>query len=93
MLVDQSVVVPGPVTEALGAAARSAGAYLVIGVQERESHGATIYNTTLYFDSRRMPWSASTASWCRPVPSAPCGAWATGPPSPSSTLPSAGSPD
>ncbi len=50
MLVDQSVVVPGPVTEALGAAARSAGAYLVIGVQEREPHGATIYNTTLYFD-------------------------------------------
>jgi len=51
LLVDQSVVVPGPVTEALGAAARSAGAYLVIGVQEREPHGATIYNTTLYFDS------------------------------------------
>ncbi len=33
----------------LGAAARTAGAYLVIGVQEREPHGATIYNTTLYF--------------------------------------------
>ena len=48
MLVDQAVVVPGPVTEALGAAARSAGAYVVIGVQEREPHGATIYNTTLY---------------------------------------------
>jgi len=48
MLVAQSVVVPGPVTEALGAAARAAGAYVVIGVQEREEHGATIYNTTLY---------------------------------------------
>lgn len=48
MLVDQSVVVPGRVTEALGAAARAAGAYVVIGVQERERHGATIYNTTLY---------------------------------------------
>ena len=49
MLVAQSVVVPGPVTDALGAAARAAGAYVVIGVQEREAHGATIYNTTLYF--------------------------------------------
>ena len=49
MLVDQAVVVPGQVTEALGAAARTVGAYVVIGVQEREPHGATIYNTTLYF--------------------------------------------
>jgi nitrilase len=48
-LVDQAVVVPGPATAALGAAARAAGAYVVIGVQEREPHGATIYNTTLYF--------------------------------------------
>jgi len=51
MLVDQAVVVPGPVTEALGAAARTVGANLVIGVQEREPHGATIDNTTLYFGS------------------------------------------
>ena len=49
LLVDQSVVVPGPATEALGAAARDAGVYLVIGVEEREPHGTTIYNTTLYF--------------------------------------------
>jgi nitrilase len=49
LLVEQSVVVPGPVTQALGAAARDAGAYVVIGVQEREPHGTTIYNTTLYF--------------------------------------------
>jgi len=49
LLVDQAVVVPGPVTEELGAAARSAGVYLVIGVQEREPHGSTIYNTVLYF--------------------------------------------
>jgi nitrilase len=48
-LVDQAVVVPGPLTDRLGAAARDTGTYLVIGVQERESHGATIYNTTLYF--------------------------------------------
>jgi len=49
LLVDQSVVVPGPVTDTLGAAARAAGVYLVIGVEEREPHGTTIYNTTLYF--------------------------------------------
>jgi predicted amidohydrolase len=49
LLVDQAVVVPGPVTDTLGAAARAAGVYLVIGVQEREPHGTTIYNTTVYF--------------------------------------------
>jgi nitrilase len=49
MLVDQAVTVPGPVTERLGAAAQDAGVYLIIGVDEREPHGATIYNTTLYF--------------------------------------------
>jgi nitrilase len=49
MLVGQAVVVPGPVTDALGAAARDAGAFLVIGVQEREPHGTTIYNAVLYF--------------------------------------------
>ena len=48
-LVDQAVVVPGPVTEALGAAARATGTFVVIGVDEREPHGSTIYNTTLYF--------------------------------------------
>ena len=36
LLVDQAVLVPGPVTDALGAAARDAGVFLVIGVDERE---------------------------------------------------------
>jgi nitrilase len=49
MLVDQSVVVPSQTTESLGAAARDAGAYVVVGVDEREPHGTTIYNTILYF--------------------------------------------
>ncbi|MBX3603862.1 MAG: carbon-nitrogen hydrolase family protein [Piscinibacter sp.] len=49
LLVEQAVVVPGPVTVRLGAAARAAGAYVVIGVQERDPHGSTLYNTTLYF--------------------------------------------
>jgi nitrilase len=48
-LVDQAVVVPGPVTDAIGRAARGAGVYVVIGVDEREPYGGTIYNTTLYF--------------------------------------------
>ena len=48
-LVDQAVVVPSPTTERIGAAAREAGAYVVVGVDEREPHGTTIYNTLLYF--------------------------------------------
>jgi nitrilase len=50
MLVDQAVVVPSPATERLSQAAREVGVYLVIGVDEREPHGTTIYNTVLYFD-------------------------------------------
>lgn len=48
-LVEQSVVVPGPTTERLGRAARTHGVHLVIGVQEVEPHGTTVYNTVLYF--------------------------------------------
>jgi len=48
-LFDQSVVVPGPVTVALGEAARAARAYVSIGVNERDEHGSTLYNTQLYF--------------------------------------------
>ena len=46
-----SVTVPGPTTEALGAAARAAGAYLAIGVIERDGDfsGGTLYCTLLYF--------------------------------------------
>ena len=43
------MVVPGPVTERLGAAAADAGVHLVMGVDEREEHGSTVYNTLLYF--------------------------------------------
>lgn len=46
-LYHQSVDVPSPATEALGAAAREASTYLSIGVNERE--GGTLYNTLLYF--------------------------------------------
>ncbi len=48
-LLDQSVAVPGPATELLGRAARRAGAFVCIGVNESESSSATLYNTLLYF--------------------------------------------
>lgn len=40
---------PGPVIDAFGAAVRRTKVYAVIGVEEREPHGGSIYNTTLYF--------------------------------------------
>jgi nitrilase len=50
-LVENAVDVPGPVTEALGRAARAAGAWVAIGVNERNSDhsGTTLYNTILVF--------------------------------------------
>lgn len=50
-LLEQSVVVPGPVTRRLGAAAKRTGTVVVIGVNERDPHGGTVYNTVLYFDA------------------------------------------
>jgi nitrilase len=46
-----AVEVPGPATQALGAAARQAGAYLAVGVIERDSQFSrgTLYCTLLYF--------------------------------------------
>jgi predicted amidohydrolase len=49
-LLEQSVVVPGPVTERLAGAARAAGVHLVMGVNEREANGGTVYNTVMYLD-------------------------------------------
>ncbi len=48
-LLDQSVVLPSPATDALGDAARAAGAYVCIGVNERDASGTTLYNTLAYF--------------------------------------------
>ena len=47
---DQSVTVPGPTTDALGQAARHAGAYVAIGISERnsEASGTSLYNSLLY---------------------------------------------
>jgi nitrilase len=50
---ENAVVVPGPATDALGAAAREAGVYLAVGVIERDNRFSrgTLYCTLLYFDS------------------------------------------
>ncbi len=47
---DNAVDVPSPATERLGEAARAAGAYVAIGVIERDAvSGGTLYCTLLYF--------------------------------------------
>ncbi len=48
-LYDEAVVVPGPVTQALSAAARQNAMVLVVGVNERD--GGSLYNTQLIFDA------------------------------------------
>lgn len=50
-LIQQSVRIPGEVTETLGQAARRANTYVVIGLNERDPHSTgTIYNTNLLLD-------------------------------------------
>ncbi|MGE6413617.1 carbon-nitrogen hydrolase family protein [Planococcus kocurii] len=48
---DNSITAPGPETQAIGKAARQAGAYVVIGVIEKDSNGSqgTLYCTVLFF--------------------------------------------
>jgi nitrilase len=48
LLAENAVVVPGPATERLGAIAREHGVWLVVGVEEKEPNGGTIYNSVLY---------------------------------------------
>jgi nitrilase len=49
MLAAQSVVIGGPATDRLAAIAAEHGVWLVVGVDEREPTGSTIFNTVLYF--------------------------------------------
>jgi nitrilase len=79
-LMRESVTVPGPACDRLAQAARSAGLVLMIGVNEREAHGGTIYNTVLTFgpdrellgrhrkliptQAERMVWGWATARTC-----------------------------
>ncbi|HUS16724.1 MAG TPA: nitrilase-related carbon-nitrogen hydrolase, partial [Chloroflexia bacterium] len=48
-----SVTIPSPATDRLCEAARTAGAYVVMGLSERnsEASGGSLYNTLLYIDS------------------------------------------
>ncbi len=48
---DNSVEIPGPATETLGAAVREAGVFMAVGVieRDREFSGGTLYCTLLYF--------------------------------------------
>lgn len=48
-LYEESVTVPGPVTDAVSRAARSYGVVVVLGVNERD--GGSLYNTQLVFDA------------------------------------------
>ena len=84
LLVENAVVVPGPATDRLGAIAREHAVWLVVGVQEREPAGATIYNTMLYLSpagelvdrhrklvptgSERTVWAGGDGSTLRTVP-------------------------
>ncbi len=49
-LLEQSVEIPGPVTEELSRAARQAGVYVAMGLNERnvQASNASLYNTLLY---------------------------------------------
>lgn len=46
---DGSIVVGGPETDALANAAREAGAWVSIGISERDATSGTLYNTNLVF--------------------------------------------
>ncbi len=48
MLAANAVVIPGPAADRLAAIAEKYGVWLVVGVQEREPTGSTIYNTVVY---------------------------------------------
>lgn len=51
-LYKNSVEIPSQETEALCAAAQHAGAYVVMGLNERGGYGGTLYNTLLYIDDK-----------------------------------------
>ena len=46
---EASILVPGPETEVIGAAAKEAGAWVSIGVSERDEVNGTLYNSNLIF--------------------------------------------
>lgn len=84
LLYERAVTIPSSVTDAIGAAARSHGMVIVVGVNERD-HG-TLYNTQLVFDAdgtlalsrrkitptyhERMIWGQGDGSGLKVVPTA-----------------------
>lgn len=71
-LLEASVTIPSPATEALAGAAREAGAYLGVGINERDETGATLYNTFVCFSPegeivsrhrKLMPTGAERLVW------------------------------
>lgn len=46
---ENSIVIPGPETAQLGNAAKAAGAYVSIGISERDSLSGTLYNSNIIF--------------------------------------------
>jgi len=68
LLAQNTVVVGGPASDRLAAIAAEHGVWLVVGVEEREERGATIYNTVLYFSpDGTLVGRQPAASW---IPSA-----------------------
>jgi nitrilase len=83
-LYDQAVSVPGPVTQAIAAAARQHGLHVLLGVNERD--GGSLYNTQLLFDAggdivlrrrkitptyhERMVWGQGDGAGLKVVPTA-----------------------
>jgi nitrilase len=84
LLADQAVVLGSPACDRLAAIAAEHGVWLVVGVEEREPTGSTIYNTVLYFSpegelvdrhrklvptgSERTVWGMGDGSTLRVVP-------------------------
>ena len=72
LLARNAVVIGGAASDRLAAIAAEHGVWLVVGVDEREAHGATIYNTVLYFapdgelagrHRKLMPTGAERTVW------------------------------
>jgi nitrilase len=72
LLAENAVTVPGPAVDRLCAIAQTQGVWLGVGVQERERHGGTIYNTLLYLSPegklikrhrKLMPTGAERTVW------------------------------
>ena len=46
---DNSILVPGPETDRIAAAAKAAGAYVSVGISERDAVSGTLYNSNAFF--------------------------------------------